>query len=213
MNRKRIFLTLAATLLASQAGASLVNGDFENGLTGWTAFTTANGIASPYTSIFDTTDSGSPSQAAFLMVGQAQSLPGGAAAGGGLQQLFDFGGGAYAFSVSLASFNYWTVPNAYGGAFSVSLDGLELGALDFGSIDAQSIERGHITYNGTTSAGSHLLSIQAVRPALAASQAGAPAQYIDNVTFTAANSVPEPGTLVLLGLGIVALVSATKRRT
>lgn len=208
----RVVLALVAALTVPHAGATLVNGDFENGLTGWTSFSTANGSGSAFTSLFDTTGSGTTSRAASLMVGQIQSQPGGVAAGGGLQQLFDFSGGAYALSVSLASWNFWTTSNAYAGVFSVALDGLQLGVFDFGSIDAQTIERGQINYSGSAAAGSHILSIQAVRPAPAASQARAPFQYIDNVTFTAANSVPEPGTLALLGLGAVALMASRKKR-
>jgi hypothetical protein len=208
----RIVLAMAVALTASHAGASLVNGDFENGFTGWTSFSTPNGNGFAFSSLFDTTGSGTVSQAASMVVGQTQSQPGGAAAGGGVQQLFDFGGGAYELSVSVASWNFWTTSNAYAGVFSVALDGLELGVLDLGAINAQTIERGQINYSGSAAAGTHLLSIQAARPAPAASQAKAPFQYIDNVTFTATNSVPEPGTLALVGLGAVALTASRIKR-
>ncbi len=230
MNKSFAKLSAAVVFAASSvgiahAGPVLINGNFENGLTGWTSYTTANGTiaATPSTPTqaqpqsasvvsFNTTGSGA-SNALFLNAGKINgpynSNPG---EGGGVSQIFTTAGGVATFSADIAAY-YTRSSGALGvGLMSVLVDGVVLASYDFGDVAGGPITlRNTLNFTTTLSAGQHTLSLQATR--LFAPASGVASQYFDNVSFDVA-AVPEPATwaLMIVGFGMMGASLRHRRR-
>lgn len=140
------FLALSLFLLlpaASQAEL-ITNGTFDSGLTGWSTFTTPNGVVlSPGVTSFDTNGDGILSPAASFNAGQVafSQIP----AGGGISQFvlvpeLDL----YVFSADVAA----STPGiaAAAGTFSVAIDGAVLFNINLGTITPDSPGRHHIEF-------------------------------------------------------------------
>lgn len=224
-------LTVAAFLSAfavpAHAVQVLTNGNFENGITGWTSFvTSANGnITDPpsqatgpavaqiaTTRSFDVTGSGA-SNALFLNAGNV--TPGGGQQGGGVSQSFTTAAdGVATFSANIAA---WTRSNSLSvGLVSVLLDGVTLAFHDFGDLNGSPSGASLLSTLGFTTnlaAGTHTLSLQATRPFSPAS--GVTAQYFDNASLdvaVAATPLPAALPMFISGVGIVGALLRKRRK-
>jgi hypothetical protein len=223
---------LCATLLTvslagtAQAGPVLINGNFQNGLTGWTAYTTANGTIAELPSTpgapapqtasvvsFDVKGTGA-SNALFLNAGKINgpynSAPG---EGGGVSQIFTTVGGVATFSADIAAL-YTRTSGASGlGLISVLIDGVLLDSHDFGDVPGGPVTlRSTLGFTTNLSAGSHTISLQATR--LFAPARGVASQYFDNVSLDVV-AVPEPATwaITLVGFGLMGASLRHRRRS
>ncbi len=209
----------------AQAAPVLTNGNFQNGLTGWTAYTTANGTIAELPSTpgapapqtasvvsFDVKGTGA-TNALFLNAGKINgpynSAPG---EGGGVSQIFTTVGGTATFSADIAAF-YTRTSGALGlGLVSVLLDGVVLDSHDFGDVPGGPVTlRSTLAFTTNLSAGSHTISLQATR--LFAPGRGVTSQYFDNVSLDVA-AVPEPATwaITLVGFGLMGASLRYRRR-
>ncbi|OYW46021.1 MAG: hypothetical protein B7Z33_09615 [Sphingomonadales bacterium 12-68-11] len=204
--------------MPTQAAQVLVNGNFESGLTGWTAYTTASGTIAELPSTpgapapqtasvvsFNTSGAGA-SNALFLNAGVYLPPYGSAPQGGGVFQTFTVAESFATFSADIAAY---TRANSLGiGVLSVLLDGVVMDSYDFGNLSGPATLRSTLDFSAALSAGSHTISLQATR--LFAPGRGVTSQYFDNVSLNAA-AVPEPATWALMILGF-GLVGGTMRR-
>jgi len=202
-----VLLALLA-FVAAQAGATqlLQNGSFEDGtFNNWTIGTTSNG----------TWGTGYPIIAGWPLGGGLNSAKGQVGEvnfdqtyqGGTLSQSFITTGGA-----ATLSFDYVAMgaggTNADGGDFRLVLDGTVLADHDVGSINANQIISGSLSANVNLSAGSHTFEIDVLRHYL---NNGTPYQYVTNAVADG-NGVPEPGSLVLMGSGVLGLAGVLRRK-
>jgi len=222
--RRRVFACVSAGLLGAGLGsaqAQVVNGGFETGdLAPWIAYTTPNGTFSPgfpSISTFDVSGNGTSSSAFSISVGYETapcSFPGYTCPwpteGGGIRQTTVFLGGNTALhaDVAVANSTEYGGLNGDGGTFSLLLDGVLLDSVSFVDIVAGTVLRGQLDFTGFVSAGSHTLELLVTRnwaPSITLTQ------YIDGVSAVAAVPVPEPGTALLLGLGLLPLLRLRNR--
>lgn len=219
-------VVIAASVVGTaHAGPVLINGNFQNGLTGWTAYTTANGTIAELPSApgapapqtasvvsFDTKGDGA-SNALFLNAGKINgpynANPG---EGGGVSQIFTTTGGIATFSADIAAL-YTRSSGGLGiGLLSVLLDGVVLDSHDFGDVAGGTITlRSTLGFTTNLSAGQHTLSLQATR--LFAPGRGVTSQYFDNVSLDV-TAVPEPATwaMMIVGFGMTGASLRHRRR-
>jgi hypothetical protein len=197
MKLKVLALAFAvAALTASAASAAGVsNGDFVTGdLSGWTAFTTANGALGdglPVVTPFDTTGTGA-SNAAEFNVGQAvfEGFGNTDPQGGGIYQSVTTGAGLFTISADTAAFNRNALSdNSSCGLFELLLDGNVVASHDYGVCGAGVTLRFTLAATGLAlTAGSHEIRIRIMRPlttfAGSPVRAGSPLEYVDNVTLS-----------------------------
>jgi hypothetical protein len=207
---------------SAHAAEVLVNGNFSNGITGWTSYTTsANGTitdipgATPQTATtvsFDVKGNGTASSALFLNAGKVSSgfgsNPG---EGGGVFQIFTTAGGAATFSADVAAM--FTRAGGLGiGLVSVLLDGVTMASYDFGDVATATTLRSTLGFTTNLSSGTHTVSLQATR--LFAPARGVASQYFDNVSLNV-TAVPEPATwaIMTLGFGMMGASLRYRRRS
>jgi hypothetical protein len=215
-----------AVLIASAAPAKAVevitNGGFQSGLTGWTAYTTANGTIAATPSMpgapqpqnasivsFDVTGSGA-SNALFLNAGKINPVYGSAPGeGGGVSQTFTTTGGLATFSADIAAFTRVNGLTAFG-LMSVLLDGVVLDSFDFVGPGTSTTLHNTLDFTTTLTAGQHTLQLQATR--IFAPGGGVTSQYFDNVSLDVEAAVPEPSTWAMLILGFAGVGFMAYRR-
>lgn len=218
-------LALTAAMASPAAAAEvLVNGGFDNGLTGWTSYVTDNGTIAeipstpgapaPQTAAvvaFDVDGDGAASDALFLNAGK--SLPPYGISpweGGGVSQVFQTNGGLATFSVDIAAFYSRSSGALNLGLLSVLLDGKVMDSHDFGGVDAgPATLRSTLSFSTRLAAGEHTLSLQALRPY--APGRGVASQHFDNASLDVA-AVPEPGAWALMLLGFGGAGAVLRRR-
>ena len=214
-------MALAFSAPAAQAAQVVANGDFSNGFTDWTLFTTPMGTLGfppdPQVTSFDVlgVPGSSANPAAELQVGNTPNN-GGTEQGGGLRQTITTVAGPLNFSANVAAFASRGT-NGEGGVFSVLLDGVTLDTFTSGVINAGTVDRGFLSFNQVVTGGSHDLELLATRRFTnCCSRGDTPFQYFDNVSGLQAgtSSAPEPAAwaMMIVGFGLAGSVMRRKAR-
>ena len=210
MKRYLPFALLALlAVVAAQAGATnlIQNGNFQSGdFTNWTLGTTSNGTAG----------AGFPVVAAWPLGGM-NSWEGevgevnfdGTQQGATLMQSFASTGGAATISMDwLASAPF--AGNADGGEFTIILNGTQIAQYDTNNIDQGQTLNGILTANANLLNGSNTLEIDITRRYISVADL-TPLQYVTGIDVEG-NGVPEPGSLVLMGSGVLGLAGVLRRK-
>ncbi len=202
-----VLLALFA-FVAAQAGATnlIQNGNFQSGdFTDWTIGTTSGGTWGQGFPIV----TGWPLGGMNAAEGEVGNVnPTGTQQGGTLTQTFTSGAGAATLSFLYAAMGDGIHTNADGGDFTLILDGTTLNSIDVGEITADQLINGTLSANVNLSAGTHTLEIDVTRMYTTAFQ-NTPYQYVTGVDVDA---VPEPGSLILMGSGVLGLAGVLRRK-
>lgn len=209
---KRYMLVVLLALFAfvvAQAGATnlLQNGSFQsNDFTGWTIGTTSNGTWGQGFPIVTGWPLGGMN-AAKGEVGEASFD--GTFQGGTLKQTFTSGAGAATLSFMYAAMGDGIHTNADGGDFRLVLDGTILQEFDVGQIGPNDLLHGMLTANMNLTAGQHTFEIDVLRQ-FATSPGNTPYQFVTGADVE--GTVPEPGSILLMGSGVLGLAGVLRRK-
>jgi hypothetical protein len=201
-----LVLLVLFAFVAAQAGATnlIQNGNFDSGFSNWTIGTTGNGswgTGYPITT-------GWPLGGMNSAEGEVGEVNfSGVQEGGTLTQTFNSAGGAATFSMD------WAVMgpggNADGGEFTVLLNGVQIAQYDSGSINGNQLYNGILTGSGNLNAGTNTLEIDITRRYITV-DGGTPYQWVTGVDLE--GTVPEPGSLILMGTGVLGLAGVLRRK-
>ena len=203
-----LVLVALLALVAAQAGATnlIVNGSFQTGdFTGWTLGTTSNGTAG----------AGFPVVAAWPLGGMnawegevGEVNFDGTQQGATLTQSFTAAAGSADHLYRLGS----TAPyagNADGGEFTILLNGTQIAQYDSGSINQGQTLNGILSGTGSLVAGTNTLQIDITRKYISVADL-TPLQYVTGIDVE--GTVPEPGSLILMGSGVLGLAGVLRRK-
>jgi hypothetical protein len=213
MGRSHFALRMAGTYLLALSSAfagaqSFNNPGFETGdFTGWSIALTSNGTTSTQSVVSYDIDGPGPlptSLNAQFSVGRLISGNGGTEGVDLTQAMTLTSGVQYTFEFDWSAWRNTTTNNAEGGVFSVLVDGVLVSTVNAGSTSSTTPHYGHLTGQFTpTSTASYNVGARIARPF---TPGGGLFQHVDNFAVSA---VPEPGTLAVVGLGLLA---ALRRR-
>ena len=185
----------------SAVAATLTNGDFENGLTGWTVENTQGGrTVVERTSLFDVDGDNDATQAAEFNVGRTTARRGGAT----ISQDFTVGvAGMFEFAVDVAAIDI--NGNADGGTFRLIVDGQVLDTFATGRVGSNVVEADTLFGTLDLGPGTYTFTVEITRRYTTVDNPVLPRQYVDSASITA---VPLPASAALLlaalgGLGVM----------
>ncbi len=204
-----LVLVVVLAVFASQASADnlLVNGSFQSGdFTGWTLGTTSNGTAGPGYPIVTQWPLDNNLNAWEGEVGEVNFT--GQYEGATLSQTFTSGAGPATLSFLWAANG--AGGNADGGDFRLILDGATLADHDVGQINPDQLVNGSLSANVNLTAGQHTFEIDVLRRYIVL-PGDTPFQYVTGADVEG-NGVPEPGSLVLMGSGVLGLAGVLRRK-
>ncbi|HSV69862.1 MAG TPA: PEP-CTERM sorting domain-containing protein [Methylibium sp.] len=203
-------LAVSLACLATNTLAAPVNGGFESGLSGWATIGDASATA---------TNVNAGTGAALITSGtnaDVSTFSGTAIAGtggGGISQSFSLGSSAtlsFAWDFQTSE----STPSSFNDAAYVVIDGTAFLLADTGSAllvgtagDGFSEKTGYQTFSINLGAGNHTLAFVVTDFLDTVLDSGL---FVDSIS-TNSTEVPEPGSLALLGLGLVGLAGMRKR--
>ncbi|HVZ18533.1 MAG TPA: PEP-CTERM sorting domain-containing protein [Terriglobales bacterium] len=199
---------VALTVVTASASNLLSNGSFQSGdFSNWVLGTTPDGTAGEGYPIVTTWPLGGQNAAKYE-VGQIQSD--GLFEGATLSQDFFTSGGMATLSFLWAAQGDGIHENADGGLFELILDGSVLASHDVGTIEPNDLLSGMLSASLNLTPGTHTFEIDILRPFLTL-PGNTPYQYVTGASVDAATT-PEPGTLLLLGAGLLGVLGTMRRR-
>jgi hypothetical protein len=210
--RKSLLILSGIAALTSAAHSQIFfNGNFETGnFAGWNIANTTNGTSLIQNVVqFDIDGPGTrPTNfAAQFAVGQVNFNPGVPAGITITQQLNLTAGLLYYFDFDWATGGN-TSDNTEGGIFSLIVNGNSVATQNAGFILANTFTYGHVTGTFTpTSSGVYTVGARIERPFLPSGLGLR--QYVDNFSTTV---VPEPASMVALGVGAAGLLARRRRK-
>ena len=210
MKRYMPFVLVALlAVFAAQAGATnlLQNGSFQSGdFTDWTLGTTSNGTAGQGFPIVTQWPLNNAINAWEGEVGEVKYD--GTFQGATLSQTFTSGAGAATLSFLWAANG--AGGNADGGDFRLILDGTTLADHDVGQINPDQLVNGSLSANVNLTAGQHTFEIDILRKYITL-PGDTPYQYVTGADVEG-QGVPEPGSLILMGSGVLGLAGVLRRK-
>lgn len=195
--------------VAAQAGATnlIQNGSFQNNdFSGWTIGTTSNGTWGQGFPVVSPWPLGGGLNSAEGEVGEVNFDA--TQQGGTLIQTFQSAGGAATESLLWAA----TDPfggNADGGEFTMILNGTIIAQIDSGSINQGQTLSGTLSASAPLLAGTNTLEIDITRRFITLPN-DTPLQYVTGIDVE--GTVPEPGSLLLMGSGVIGLAGVLRRK-
>jgi len=206
------WLALLAFVSAQASATDVIqnliqNGNFQNGdFTDWSHGTTGNGSWGTGFPIVTGWPLGGMN-AAEGQVGEVNFN--GQQEGGFLRQNFESIGGAATISMD------WLVSDPFagdldGGEFTLYVNTTEVAQIDTGQIEQGQILNGVLTAKANLINGTNTLDIYITRPFITRSGL-TPLQYVTGVDVEG-KPIPEPGSLVLIGSGVLGLTGVLRRK-
>ncbi len=201
-----LFVVFFVALVSTSQADEIINGNFDDGLSGWTPFTLNTGTevaGFPQVLDFNTTGSG-VSTAAAIATGGTVALP---FQGAGIFQEFTATAGQYRFSVDAAVQNISNAETDGGFLFFSNVGPTQSSStgIDTLNLAPGQIVRQTFVFIANLDAGINRLELETWR----LSPPGPVIAYFDNVSVRA---VPEPGSLVLLAFGGLGLTAYSLHR-
>lgn len=201
-----VLLALFAFVVAQAGATNLIqNGSFQSGtFANWTIGTTGNGTWGTGFPVVTGWPLGGMN-AAEGQVGEVNFS--GVQEGGTLTQTFNSSGGAATISMDWAA-KGGSGNNADGGEFTMILNGVQIAQFDTGNINANQLLNGVLNANANLLNGSNTLEIDVTRRFL--QNNSTPTQFVTGVDVE--GNVPEPGSLILMGSGVLGLAGVLRRK-
>ncbi len=196
----RVLASLLFTLAGAHADSIISNGNFQQGLSGWTTFTTSNGTAgmfNPQVAAFSPAVSDTEDAVQFE-VGQSVRTNNVDMEGAGIMQTVIVPGGQIQLSVDIAAQGS-TSANLFGGFAQLLIDMQPVAGYDLGALNAGQIQLAVLSVQEVMEAGAHSIGIEFLRQATA--DYSTPYQYVYN--FEGDDMAPEPSTIVLMALPLL----------
>lgn len=172
----------AASDQMPQQASIINNGDFETGnLSGWSLFTTSNGVAFTNVVPFDTSGDGNATYSARFGVGQLTYQGDDYPEGGGIYQNVYLVNGDLNITADISSNNPYNNCNLFGGEFQLIVDGIVVDNHNFDLICNYETKRSTLNADiSIDTIGLHEIRFAVVRPATLSGVV----DYLDNIVLS-----------------------------
>ena len=195
--------------VTAHADSIISNGNFQQGLTSWTTFTTSNGTlgtGEPKVISFSP-DTVSTYNAVQFQAGQLTHTSSVDLQGGGIFQTVTLPGGYIQLSADIAA-QETTSTNLFGGFAQLLIDMRPVAGYDFGAMMQGEIKTASLSAYELVDSGQHTVAVEFLRPAT--SDGSTPFQYLYHVQGD--DTAPEPSSILLLLLGLAFLALRGRTR-